>query len=630
MPIRKIDSVRKRDGRVVPYDEHKIAEAIARAARASGHDNATIGRDLAGVVTMYLERYREKDTPSSEEIQQLVEKILFDTGHSPIARAYIVHREKKGQPAAAAAPPVEDLFPSNLLLVDGSTRDEVAPWGREKIIEALAKEAGLEAAAAAEIAGAVEQKIFRLGQRRVSTALIRELVNQELLARGYGSKLRRQIVVGLPKYDLGLLVGEEEPRIDPEGMCRTVGQTTLKQYALQEIFTRDVADAHLEGRLHLHGLEEPLKFHSLSPSVGEIRRSGVRVRGSAALSEPARDARTFIAQLSRVVNDARRFVSGPTSFPNLSEAFDQLVWGMDAEVVATEVEHLSVALEDSHAGVHPRHRTAPAIASLGRATVSVPSVAEELREYCRIAVDRGMVFAFERGAPPASRWRAAAHAVTLNLPQAFYRSESGTDFYAELEAAIELAVKSHVQKRQLLRKFVERGSGTFGQRVGWVSEGAGALVFEEFEYAVGVAGLNEAVRLLSGQDVLESDAAVRLALRIASYVYFRLREEAARQGLRLSLEELPAPDAIDRFTRIDAQMYPRARGLLAERSRYTPGFRVGGGGPSFESLSVEARFHTLVPSARATVERGKTAPADVYGLLERLHAETLACNVAVE
>ncbi len=179
MPIRKVETVRKRDGRVVPYDEQKIAEAIVRAARAAGHDNATIGRDLASVVTMYLERYRERDIPTSEEIQRLVEKILFDTGHAAVARAYIVYRERKGQPAGAAAPPAEDLFPTNLVLVDGATRAEVAPWGRDRIIAALTKEAGLEEAAAAEIAGAVEGKIFQLGQRRVSTTLIRELVNHE-------------------------------------------------------------------------------------------------------------------------------------------------------------------------------------------------------------------------------------------------------------------------------------------------------------------------------------------------------------------------------------------------------------------------------------------------------------------
>ena len=631
MPIKKIDSVRKRDGTVAPYDEQKIAEAIAKAARASGLDNGTIGRDLASVVTMYLERYHERETPTSQEIQQLVEKILFDTGNAPIARAYIVYREKKGQPAESpAAPPTEDLFPSNLLLVDGATTGEVAPWGRERIIAALTKEAGLEQAAASEIAGAVEQKIFRLGQRRISTSLIRELVNHELLGRGYGSKLRRQIVVGLPKYDLGQLVGDEEAQVDPEAMCRTIGQATLRQYALQEIFARDVADAHIEGRLHLHGLEEPLKLHALSPSVSSLRRTGVRVRGSAVLSEPARDARTFTAQLGRVIADARRYVSGPVTLCNLSEVYDQLLWGTDEEAVRTEVEHLAAVLDGAIAGVHPRHRTAPGIAFSGRAIVTVSAAGEELKEFCRVGADRGMTFQFDRpagaAANTASAWSATAHAITLNLPQAFYRSEAGTDFYSELETAIELAAKAHLQKRQLLRKFTDRASGTYGSGLGWTAEG---LRFEDFEYAVGIAGLNEAVRLLSGEDILASDPAVRLALRIVSYIYFRLREESTRHGLKLVLEDVPVADASDRFVRIDGQLYPRARGLLADRTRYTPGFRVRGT-PSFESLGVEARFHTLVPSARATVERSRLSAAELFAILGKLHSETQASRLAVE
>ncbi|HYE97619.1 MAG TPA: anaerobic ribonucleoside-triphosphate reductase [Planctomycetota bacterium] len=636
MAIRKIESVRKRDGTLAPYDEQKIADAIARAARTSGHDNATIGRDLASVVTMYLERYREKDTPSSEEIQQLVEKILFDTGHGAIARAYIVHREKKGSPvqAAPAQPPQEDLFPTNLVRVDGATRGEVTPWSRDKITAALSKEAGLEETAAREIATAVEQKIFRLGQGRVSTTLIRELVNHELIARGYGSKMKRQIVVGLPKYDLGRLV-DEERGIDPDHLCRTIGQTTLKQYALQEIFPRDVADAHVEGRIHIHRLEEPLKLHALSPCVREIRRSGVRVRGSAALSEPARDARTLTAQLGRIAADAARIAAGPVAFANLSEAYDQLLWGASDDAVHAEIEHLAAAVEGASTTVHPRHRSALGIARLGRCAVAVESCGEELREFCRAAADRGMVFALERASAPgtavaSSGWGGTAQAVTLNLPQAFYRSEAGTDFYTELETAIDVAVRAHLQKRQLLRRFADRGSDTLGLALGWMADGAGALRLESLDYAVGLAGLNESVKLLlSGEEIHQGDGAVRLALRIVSYVYFRLREEGSKHALRLVLQDVAPDDALSRFARIDGQMYPRARGLLADRAAYTPGFRARGT-PSFETLALEARFHTLVPSARAVVERGRLSPADLYSMLGRAHAETLASNVAVE
>src|SRR5690349_696501 len=158
MNSRKIDKVRKRDGRVVDYDEAKLAEAIYRAARAAGHDNRYLANDLAGVVTTYLERYHDREVPSSEEIQRMVEKILFETGHREVARAYLLFRETQGRVATEPAAPTGELFPSEPVLVEAATRDEVSAWGRDRISAALVKEAGLDAATAGEIASAVEQR----------------------------------------------------------------------------------------------------------------------------------------------------------------------------------------------------------------------------------------------------------------------------------------------------------------------------------------------------------------------------------------------------------------------------------------------------------------------------------------
>ncbi|MHC4606656.1 MAG: ATP cone domain-containing protein, partial [Planctomycetota bacterium] len=207
MPDRKIAQVRKRDGRVVDYDEARIADAIYRAAFSTGQDNRYLADDLASVVTLYLEKYYESDLPSSDEIHQMVEKILFETGHAEIAKAFLLRREHKGRPSEPEPPPpAEDLFPQNRVLVNAFARGQVSAWGRDRITSALMKEAGLERASAEEVAAAVERRILSLGERRVSTAHIRDLVNHELLLRGYVSKVPRQIVVGLPKYDLGRLL----------------------------------------------------------------------------------------------------------------------------------------------------------------------------------------------------------------------------------------------------------------------------------------------------------------------------------------------------------------------------------------------------------------------------------------
>src|SRR5262245_19076999 len=101
--------------------------------------------------------------------------------------------------------------------------------------------------------------------------------------------MRRQLVVGLPKYDLDRLgrPGAEVARAaDPDAICRGIGETTMKQYALQELHPRAVADAHVEGRIHIHDLEYPQKLHWLTIDADDVRRDGARLGGPALLSEP--------------------------------------------------------------------------------------------------------------------------------------------------------------------------------------------------------------------------------------------------------------------------------------------------------------------------------------------------------
>jgi len=656
MTARKIDKVRKRDGRVVEYDEAKLAEAIYRAARAAGHDNRYLANDLAGVVTTYLERYHDREIPSSEEIQSMVEKILFETGHREVARAYLLHREAKGRPPSESPATLGELFPTEPVLVEAATRDEVSTWGRDRISDALVKEAGLDPATAVEIAAAVEQRIFREGHRRVSSILIRELVNQELLARGHASKMRRQLVVGLPKYDLDRLVrpGAEAARpMDPDTMCRVIGETTMKQYALQELHPRAVADAHVEGRIHIHELEYPLKLHWLALPVDELRRTGARGGGPPLLSEPPLRARTLGAQLDARLSAVSRQVAGGVELTDLNSGYAPLLAGRAEAEIAEEAAHLSLQLARTaapplHLGLNlgrnaEARRFALELIRAGRELrcgfifhVAPDVFADEegvllLREACRFALERGRsVFVFERSGAAGRRVsrygvRGAgetegepfvlAQAVTLNLPQACYRSEGGSDFYAELEGALDAAVRAHLVKRTLLRR--SRGDAA--------------------EYALGVAGLNEAVKLMCGAEMSGDEGALRLGIRIVSFLYFRVKEEAEKHGLRLALHEVGGAEAAERFLRIDRQMFARARGLdghLGPASGYTEGVHLRDFGTMTpdEGIASEARFHTLMTQGAARVPaalRATLGPPELFALLRHALSETLCSQVAI-
>jgi ribonucleoside-diphosphate reductase alpha chain len=90
-----IKSTVKRDGRVVPFDQTKIADAIFRAAKSVGGDDRKLAEKLAEEVCKKLKV--EENNPSAEKVQDLVEKILIENGHAKTAKAYILYRHKKNE-----------------------------------------------------------------------------------------------------------------------------------------------------------------------------------------------------------------------------------------------------------------------------------------------------------------------------------------------------------------------------------------------------------------------------------------------------------------------------------------------------------------------------------------------------
>jgi ribonucleoside-triphosphate reductase len=85
--------VRKRDGRIVPFDLAKIERAIGQALQATGTPQADIARSTAEIVVATLGARRGTDVvPHIEEIQDAVEEALVRRGLSRVAKAYILYR----------------------------------------------------------------------------------------------------------------------------------------------------------------------------------------------------------------------------------------------------------------------------------------------------------------------------------------------------------------------------------------------------------------------------------------------------------------------------------------------------------------------------------------------------------
>jgi len=122
-----INEIRKRSGAVTVFNKDKISNAIFRALAATSKADRGLADQLAdSVVNKLVEQgFTSSRTPTVEDIQDIVESTLIDSGNSDIAKAYIVYRherrklrdEKKRVLNLKSLDPVSKKFDLNCLRV---------------------------------------------------------------------------------------------------------------------------------------------------------------------------------------------------------------------------------------------------------------------------------------------------------------------------------------------------------------------------------------------------------------------------------------------------------------------------------------------------------------------------------
>ena len=90
-----IQSIIKRDGRVVLFDQNKIASAILRSLEAAKEGDAADAARVANGVQSELESRFATESPNIEAIQDTVERQLMNHGFNNAAKAYILYRANR-------------------------------------------------------------------------------------------------------------------------------------------------------------------------------------------------------------------------------------------------------------------------------------------------------------------------------------------------------------------------------------------------------------------------------------------------------------------------------------------------------------------------------------------------------
>ncbi|MGQ9826043.1 MAG: anaerobic ribonucleoside-triphosphate reductase, partial [Desulfotomaculales bacterium] len=86
------ESILKRDGRKVPFNETKITDAIFKAARATGEFGRAEAMRLTLEVLKALKARYNGEIFGVEDVRDVVERVLIEAGHACTAKAYILYR----------------------------------------------------------------------------------------------------------------------------------------------------------------------------------------------------------------------------------------------------------------------------------------------------------------------------------------------------------------------------------------------------------------------------------------------------------------------------------------------------------------------------------------------------------
>lgn len=193
---------------------------------------------------------------------------------------------------------------TDMTLFVRTSAEDVARWNRQRIVDALIRETDIDVVTAEEISREVEKQILSSGINLLTSPLIRELVDAKLIERGLERAGNMHARIGFPLYDVSqliLLENKENANLphSPEGTNLILAEGIKREYALMDVFSADVAKAHIMGDIHIHGLGYVDRPYSSCQSLEYLKKFGLNLPHALTVAKPAKHAEVLLAHMVR-------------------------------------------------------------------------------------------------------------------------------------------------------------------------------------------------------------------------------------------------------------------------------------------------------------------------------------------
>ena len=162
-----------------------------------------------------------------------------------------------------------------------TSRERMEEFNTDKILQSLVKEAGMPVEEAQKITSEAESRLYKFPTSYLTSPLIREVVNAILIEHGYENYRHKLTRLGLPINDITQLINNTARGIEAvDSLLDQTSRAAFSEYLLLNQIPRDVADAHIQGDIHISnrgswGLKPDTVFVDLS----SIPKKGISYNG---------------------------------------------------------------------------------------------------------------------------------------------------------------------------------------------------------------------------------------------------------------------------------------------------------------------------------------------------------------
>ena len=572
-----IESIRKRGGGVVAFDQNKIAQALWAAVQAVGGKDQERARLLAAEVVKELRRkYAGGGIPSVEHVQDIVEKVLIENGHAKTAKAYILYREQH----------------KNIREVSRLLRDI-------SIVDDYLEEQDWRVRENSNMTFSLQGLNVHITQKVISNYWLNAIYPREVREAHLNGEFHIHDLGTLGPYCVGwdlqdlLLVGFRGVRGKVESHPPKHFDVALMQ-VVNFLYTLQGEAAGAQAFSNFDTLLSPFIARD-GLAYGEVKQAVQKFLFN--MNVPTRVG--FQTPFTNVTLDLKvpEFLAGSPAIVD-GQASERTYGEFQAEMDLFNRAFAECMVEGDASGRPftfpiPTYNVtpdfpwdSPELEPIWEMTakygipyfsnfVNSDMKPDDVRSMCcRLRLDKRELQKRGGGLFGSNPLTGSTGVVTINLPRIGFEADSEEQFLRTLGERMEVARDSLLIKRQVLERFTERGLYPYSRfYLRGVKQACGQYWKNHFS-TIGIVGMNDALYNLNGLDLTREEG-VAFALRVLDFMRGKLSDFQAQTGSIFNLEATPAEGTSYRLARIDQRLYPELR-IYSQEKRD----RGGNGGPA--------------------------------------------------